>query len=330
MESTISKVLSNIRLGEPVCDGGLTLIPIFGEFSDAPKLITLTEALGTGTLVVTEVDSGGSVPELRARNDGSAGVLILDGEELAGAKQNRVLNTSVFLKSETEIVIPVSCTERGRWGYVSERFSDSGHVAAQKVRRTAHESVTTSVRADGGFKSNQGQVWAEVDKLQSRHKVVSQTAAMRDVYVQREQHLRSRQVEFSVQEGQIGVFALLGGKVTGFDVVATPTVYSHLHDRLVSSYALDALVDSDGAGADDLRTAKEFIVSLGSARSTVHESPGDGMSHRFTGPGFVGSTLVADDVPLHAVFFGVDSATERPLPPQRYPSARDRRARWGE
>ena len=46
---------------------------------------------------VTELDEGGSVPELRVRNLSGASVLLLDGEELMGAKQNRVLNTSVMV-----------------------------------------------------------------------------------------------------------------------------------------------------------------------------------------------------------------------------------------
>jgi hypothetical protein len=40
-----------------------------------------------------------------------------DGEQLVGAKQNRILNMTVLVAAETEVTIPVSCVERGRWGY---------------------------------------------------------------------------------------------------------------------------------------------------------------------------------------------------------------------
>jgi hypothetical protein len=36
-------------------------------------------------------------------------VLILDGEELVGTKQNRIVNTTILVAAGCEIVIPVSC-----------------------------------------------------------------------------------------------------------------------------------------------------------------------------------------------------------------------------
>jgi len=323
MLSTISRLLADIRLGEPVSDEGLTLIPVFGEAAGAPPFVTLTEAIAAGALKVTEKDAGGSVPELRARNDGDVGVLILDGEELAGAKQNRVLNTTVFLRPGTEIPIPVSCVEQGRWGFVSEYFCDSGNVAAHKVRQTAHTSVTANVRESARYASDQGAVWGEVDALAGRHSVQSETSAMKDVFDQSEERLQARKATFAAQPDQTGVFALWGGRVVGFDVVATSHAYELLHDRLVRSYALDSLAESAESGADDLRTAKEFLVSLAEAEATQHESPGDGRSHRFTGEGFVGSALTVDDAILHAVFFGVE--TDGGVEPTRYATARQRR-----
>jgi ARG and Rhodanese-Phosphatase-superfamily-associated Protein domain len=35
-------------------------------------------------------------------------VLILDGEELVGAKQNRIVNVTILVVTQSEIVIPVS------------------------------------------------------------------------------------------------------------------------------------------------------------------------------------------------------------------------------
>lgn len=67
---------------------------------------TLGEGLASGDVSITEVSKAGSVPELMATNRGKLPVLLLDGEELVGAKQNRVLNTSILLRelSETRVL----------------------------------------------------------------------------------------------------------------------------------------------------------------------------------------------------------------------------------
>jgi hypothetical protein len=188
--------------------------------------------------------------------------------------------------------------------------------------------VTASVRAGRSYRSDQGAVWNEVDSLQSRHGVASATDAMSDVYVKRAQMVDSLEKDFPVQQGQIGLFALWGGEVVGFDALAGAVAYAHVHGRLVRSYALDALTREAVAGTDDARTAKEWLVGLAETVATTHRSPGDGTSYRFTGPGVLGSALVVDEAVLHAVFFAAEPEQADGRTP-RYPSARERRGRMG-
>ena len=49
-----------------------------------------------GCARITEVSESGSVPALRFVNDCDCPVLLLDGEELVGAKQNRVINSAFW------------------------------------------------------------------------------------------------------------------------------------------------------------------------------------------------------------------------------------------
>ena len=49
------------------------------------------------SVLVEEVSEGGSVPDLLVDNKGAARVLFLEGEELIGAKQNRMTNRSILL-----------------------------------------------------------------------------------------------------------------------------------------------------------------------------------------------------------------------------------------
>jgi hypothetical protein len=88
---------------------------------------------------VTEVSAIGGVPELKLINDADRPVLLLDGEELVGAKQNRILNVTVLAGAHSTIVIPVSCVEAGRWHHLSAEFapSDRAHFATGRAAPAA-------------------------------------------------------------------------------------------------------------------------------------------------------------------------------------------------
>ena len=117
--------------------------------------MSLDEALAGG-LEISEVDEAGDVGELAVRNPLPRGVLLYDGEELVGAKQNRILNVSVLLGAGSTARIPVSCVERGRWSWRDRRFRSAGHVASPELRRQKAASLRTDALARGAA---QRSVW---------------------------------------------------------------------------------------------------------------------------------------------------------------------------
>src|SRR5208283_4748281 len=110
--------------------------------------------------------------------------------ELAGAKQNRVLNTSILLKEVSETKIPVSCTEQGRWSYASKSFSESGNIINYRTRSKKTQSVNCCLAASGAYHSDQGEVWDGIADLQAKACAQSPTSAMNDVFKAREDDLR--------------------------------------------------------------------------------------------------------------------------------------------
>ena len=106
----------------------LTVFPLFSSHVRTADYLTLDEALEQKCSVVTEVSEGGSVPELRFVNSGNRRVFLLDGEQLIGAKQNRILNLSILVAAGKTIIIPVSCVEAGRWRHRTSQFSSAESV----------------------------------------------------------------------------------------------------------------------------------------------------------------------------------------------------------
>src|SRR5512139_403742 len=95
MDQIVVSFLSELELGELKDFNNMAIIPLFSSTNSSPQYLSLGEAVGKGLLTVTEVSQSGTVPELKVVNKGDLPVLLLDGEELAGAKQNRVLNTTI-------------------------------------------------------------------------------------------------------------------------------------------------------------------------------------------------------------------------------------------
>ena len=94
---TISDTLSHLHLGAATAFEGMTVFPLFSDQLRDKDYLTLDEALEQGQARVIEVSEEGEVPNLLFENLGSRKVLLVDGDELVGAKQNRIVNLSILV-----------------------------------------------------------------------------------------------------------------------------------------------------------------------------------------------------------------------------------------
>src|SRR5262245_36922828 len=134
----------DIRIGSPIIHGSLAVYPLFCEESRPVDYLLSDEAIETGAVAVGEVSQQGSVPNLIVDNQGERRALFLEGEELRGAKQNRILNTTVLVPALARLNLPVSCVEQGRWRKTSALFMASGTISPYHLRHGLKSSVTRS------------------------------------------------------------------------------------------------------------------------------------------------------------------------------------------
>src|SRR4051812_27484232 len=212
----------SVRVGAPVTHDKLTVFPLFLEVPAAPTYRLADEALADGSAVVEEVSEGGSVPNLAVDNKSETLVLFVEGQELRGAKQNRVLNASVLIAAKTKTVLPVSCVEQGRWRHVSRTFSPSDCHSSSKMRSVLKASVSRSVRSGGGHGSDQGAVWSEVSRQMSSLGSSSPTGAMADTADAHKPHTDRAVAEVKYAEGASGLVVVVGGKVMAVDLFDAP------------------------------------------------------------------------------------------------------------
>ena len=127
MNPFLSKRISKAAVGPSQRFRNLTLFPLLAKDISQPEYICMVDALADEkSVTITEVSSGGSVPNIMVTNGTDKKVLIMDGEELVGAKQNRVANTTILLDANSRTVIPVSCTEQGRWQILPQSTNTFG------------------------------------------------------------------------------------------------------------------------------------------------------------------------------------------------------------
>jgi flavodoxin len=152
------ETISDLSMGKPQSAGALTMVPLSGNPAAALSYLLVDEALAKKEVVVEEVSEGGTVPEIRLTNFSEKTVLVVDGTELVGAKQNRIVNASFLLPPKSVTKIPVSCVEQGRWNYRGKNFMRSPHHAAHSIRRLNVMHHRETLKSSKGYRSDQGRV----------------------------------------------------------------------------------------------------------------------------------------------------------------------------
>jgi hypothetical protein len=334
MTSITTEILASIEIGAPRQHGNMTIHPVHFKGSVGPQYISLEEGVKKKKVVITEVSEGGSVPHLAVKNLADVAVLIMDGEALEGAKQNRVVNTTIMVAAGEELMVPVSCTEQGRWGYSSPQFATSDHIMRHDVRSRKMGSVHASLNEGRGFSSDQMEVWTNLSLKAKEAKVASPTGAMSDTFEHYRENIDVFVKAFDVQRNQSGLLAYIDGRLAGCDFVSRPKVYKKLHDKLLRSYAVDAVVERprphvspDGPHGDPVA---DFLAAVAQCEGEFFPSVAMGEDVRFTGPDLIGSALVVDGGAVHSAFFPKPADNGRGLGPDILKSSRRAGNLWGK
>jgi hypothetical protein len=292
-----------------------------GESEERLAYRTLSEALATGEVRIAE-HATATVPTLQLINHGKFPVLVLDGEEVVGGLQNRVVNTSLLIAAGAAFDLPVTCVEHGRW-HAERRDFDAGEAVHPTLRRLKAEQVSATFATAAAPIANQSEVWAEVASRHRRTGTRSATAALRDAYVTRRRELEAAEQALVLPgDGPTGVLAMVEGRAVCADLFDRPETLRTYWSRLVRSYALEAV--GSMPGEPRLDSAKRLLARPADAALRPFKSPGLGVDVRITGSGVVGAALVHASNVLHAALF---RGTER-LTRGQIRGPRERRRRF--
>lgn len=296
----ISDAFASLELGAPQVHLNLALFPLLGKADHAPGYLLLDEALERKLARVTEVSQAGRVPELAFENSSAEKILLVDGDELVGAKQNRIVNLSILVGAGAKVVIPVSCVEQGRWSYRSHEFASANRTLFAKARAKNMARVSDTLHQSGLRTSNQGEIWADVAEKSAAFKVESETGSMGDIYQSRDRELTAYGTAFRSQARQRGAVLAIDGKVAGLELFDSSATFAKYLGKLIDSYALDAIETNSGKPlCPPEAAAREFIESLKKATAEPFAALGEGEDIRLAGKGVAGGALAANGRIVH-------------------------------
>ena len=250
-----------------------------------------------GLVIIKECEPE-SVGEVMVTNNAVTPLLLIDGEEIIGAKQNRIINKSVLIPAKTTMKVLVSCTERGRWEYkndLKEEFSCSEYFANSDTRR-AKANIHEVHRC-------QDIVWDSIDELESRRDYHSKTSAMNDNYKNLNHNHEEYMIHFPLLNKQIGLIAIINDEVRGIEIFNSHEIYSQCHEKLIRSYIIDSFDDKNSKNTININEIEGILNNISESVFMKEKVRGLGESIKFSNNYGSGSALIYDDEIVHMPYF---------------------------
>jgi hypothetical protein len=306
----------DVRLGSPQQHQHLTIYPLLTPTEQELSCLLLIEAINASLVEITEKGSG-QVPTLIAQNKGDDAVLILDGEQLIGARQNRMTNRSILLPPRSETEIPVFCMEQGRWRHASHAMSPKEYVSPTKVRKHARKvEAEHSMRGANAslemLSTAQGDVWREIAKVSEQMGSYSDTGALDHTYDDNVRRIEDWLPSFPGVPDQVGLLAFVANRPIGLDLIGGGALYGRVHQRFLYGYVVDAMTTEVSATSSSEVTAEEYLHRVRTALKTEAPTTGSGKYAVLSG-NVVGGELSADVQVIHLSAFPNDDRGNREL-----------------
>ena len=290
----------------------MTIIPLKTPLNYNHDVITLKKGFELGLVNVKECETS-TVNTLIVENSSVTPLLLIDGEEIIGGDQNRIVNGTILVEPQSEMKIPVNCTEHGRWGYKHE-FKNSEFIATSRTR-------CASMSANRSSGSVQSAVWNSIDNLEKERGFHSPTQAMSESYENLNTDLDEFITSFKIEKGQTGVVVIVEGEIKGFEILINSDVYSQYHEKILKSYLIDTDIN-DSVFTINMDVIKNTIANA--LESELVEAKNIGLEKRFEikSDDGIGTIYTYHDELIHCSFFtGAEEISEK-LPDDGWTGAR--------
>jgi hypothetical protein len=300
------------RLLDPVTYENISIFPVVSSNSqDTSPFLTLEEGLSTGEVIVreqgTEVivrgrdgrpvpvpqyNTGASVNQLVLINRSRRPLLLLAGELVSGGKQDRVIGKDRIIPADAPpLPLSVFCVEHGRWTGV-QQFAAAKTIVHPSVRERAavdqkQNEVWDAVRSGTTAKPapaapaprmSMGDIRSAIDtngRTEAYEKIYQSRAVgvSIDDFVEEVRMRFARATSGLKDERVVGVVVAYGGEIAWSDIFASGDLFDHYWNKLLRSYAVEALARPTYRAVASRGDATGFLRRL-NGRETEETEPG--------------------------------------------------------
>jgi len=229
-------MFDDIKISEPRFLRNLVLIPVGNGNSTGPFLSSIDEVLTSKKGRFQELTTP-DVNIILFENNSANPLLVIDGEEITGSLQNRIVTRSTIIEARTKKELPVICVEEGRWDNIGGFHT--GSCSYPRIRSILSRSIKPNTSS---LKKAQELIWSEVTRKLMATRTNSTTSSMHDIYENLSDELSRYTEGFSkLNRSTIGFIGIAGGRILGCDLFGSHRIYKKFEDKLVRAYALDAI-----------------------------------------------------------------------------------------
>lgn len=289
----------NIKVTEKQCYKNINVFPLISNEKSNFDFLDLKTGLDMGIVKVEELYKE-TVSKIAITNNSIAPLLIIDGEEIKGSLQNRIISKTILIAPNKKEEIDVNCSEKGRWSYKSE-FNHSNYFANLNTRR---------IKLDKEIKNQKTQdvVWNSIKQVETDNKTLSKTSALRDSYEMTKKMQKEYLNEFSLVKNQVGVIIAIGNEVVLIEIINDSKIYKKYHEMIIKSVIIDYLsknteeIDSISFNEFQVSEILEYVLE---SELTPEKTIGLGEYYRLSNQQYNGAILTLDDQLIHGTFFEV-------------------------
>ncbi|MEO0137670.1 MAG: DUF6569 family protein [candidate division WOR-3 bacterium] len=280
------------KIGDPIFLRNLVLYPIKdGSENDGITIKTIEEAIKNKQAIFRELDTP-QINTIIFDNKGNSPVLMLDGEELTGAMQNRIIAQSFIAQARTQSRVPVICAEAKRWETIGG--FKTGYCSYPRVRSILASSMSKNL-------NTQSEVWKEIERKLTVTRTKSRTSSMHEIFDNLNEEIDRYLEGFEgLNSNTVGFIGVAGRQILGCDIFCSPDVYHKFEKKLLRSYALDAIEHQTtrGTGVEVESFLTHLIKSLSKNEQDAR------MQHlRFKSKNLVGQMVLYKGTPVHISAF---------------------------